>query len=241
MSDQDSQSVFEQDQESNTEQQQTDQQTTDNSVTENNDSQALQVPDSVSDLVGSGKKYSDINSALNSIKPAQEHISKLENDNQELRNKIADLEKEVSARQSVSDVLDKLGTQDSSEPQNKLDPDQIKQLVYGALEEEKIASTAQSNVKAVNDALFDKYGEKAKEKVASKAKELGISVKRMQDMASESPKAVLAYFDAEQPAPKEPATNKTNLSSLDPSKNQPTGGRSWAEIDAEVKRKFGIN
>lgn len=200
----------------------------------------IAIPETVSDLVGAGKKYGDINAALNSIKPAQEHINSLEADNRALRAEIEELKREVQARTSVSDVLEKLGNRAEAEPQQSFTPEQITQLVKGALNEEKIAATTQSNINAVNKALFDMYGEKAKEVVASKAQELGMSVKTLQDLAAQSPKAALAYF---QHTPSNPRPNvaTTNLSAV-PSNDVPeiTPGMSWKEMTAALKRKHNI-
>lgn len=202
--------------------------------------QPIQVPQEVSDLVGEGKKYRDVQSALSSIKPAQEHIQRLENDNKELREKVQQLEADLKARESVQSVLDKLGNKGESEQQTTLDPESVKQLVYGALEERETVTTAKQNVQTVNDTLISKFGEKAREMVAQKASELGISVQDMQQLASRSPKAVLAYFDAQQERREDVRPTQTNPSALDSAKNKPRGGRTWREITEELKEKHNI-
>jgi len=62
----------------------------------------MAVPQQVNDLVGDGKKYRDVESALSSIKPAQEHIQRLEDDNKELRSKITQLESDLQAENQLS-------------------------------------------------------------------------------------------------------------------------------------------
>lgn len=200
----------------------------------------MAVPQEVNDLVGDGKKYRDVQSALSSIKPAQEHIQRLEDDNKELRSKITQLESDLQARESVKSVLDKLGNKEGSEQQGSLDPEAIEQLVYGALEKRETVTTAQQNVKTVNDTLLSKYGEKARETVAKRATELGMSVEDLQSLASRSPKAVLAYFDTQQSPSYDAQPSKTNPSALDSSKTAPTGGKSWEEIRQELRQKHGI-
>lgn len=207
---------------------------------EKSQQQPMQVPQEVSDLVGEGKKYRDVNSALNSIKPAQEHIQKLENDNKELREKVQQLESDLQARESVQSVLDKLGKTGDSEQQNSLDPESVKQLVYGALEERETVTTAKQNVQTVNDKLVSTFGEKAREVVAQKASDLGMSVNDLQQLAARSPKAVLAYFDVKENKEANVRPAQTNPSALDSSKTTPTGGRSWKEITQELKEKHNI-
>jgi len=59
---------------------------------------AFQLPDSVIDMVGEGKKYSDVNAALNALAPSQEHITRIEAENALLR-------EQATASRNTEEVL----------------------------------------------------------------------------------------------------------------------------------------
>jgi len=67
-----------------------------------------------------------------------------------------------------------------------------------------------------------------------------MSVEDLQSLASRSPKAVLAYFDAQPSQSYDAQPSKTNPSALDSSKTAPTGGKTWTEITQELRNKHGI-
>lgn len=171
--------------------------------------QAPQLPDSVAALVGEGKKYASVDAALASLPHAQEHISKLETELAELRQKVA-------GSQSAEEVLraiEELKKAQSTPAGAAFNPDDLAGLVAPLLDKQLAAREAQSRAKSnaaeVTKALSAKYGEKAEEQYKAKANELGISVARLNELASESPKAVLAYFGTQ--AVQSPASSQGSV------------------------------
>jgi hypothetical protein len=151
---------------------------------------------SVESLIGEGKKYATPDDALKSVPHAQKHIQSLERQVEELR-------QELQEKLTLEQVLQKIEGNQSKDPDTGNDPD-IATAVKSAAAEElpKLFKSmltehaAEQNVASVQDELVRRYGtgEKAKEALANKARELGVEVSDLRLMAQRSPKAVLAYF-----------------------------------------------
>lgn len=83
----------------------------------------------------------------------------------------------------------------STQPEHttpELSEDVLKSLVEKTLTEREASATKEQNIKAVTDAMTEKYGTEANAVVAQKAQELGMSVERLQTLAEESPNAFLS-------------------------------------------------
>ncbi len=145
-------------------------------------------------LVGEGKKYASVAEALKALEHAQTHISKIESENGELRTKVAGATSAEEVLRAVKELQEK-GRTSGAEP---VDAEALAKLVNSTLEQQltarEQAQLAKANAAAVTKALAEKYGDKAEEVYKAKAAELGITVARLNQLASESPKAALAYF-----------------------------------------------
>ena len=74
----------------------------------------------------------------------------------------------------------------------------LKSLVEKTLTERELQATANQNVSAVDSKLQDMYGTEASNVLLNKSKELGISLERMQNLASESPSAFFTLLGEKQ-------------------------------------------
>ena len=74
----------------------------------------------------------------------------------------------------------------------------LKSLVEKTLTEREKQASVQQNIAVVDQQLQETYGTEARNLVASKAQELGVSVERMQEIASESPTAFFALIGEQQ-------------------------------------------
>lgn len=139
------------------------------------------------------QKYADVKTALESIPHAQNHIK-------ELNQKIKEMEERLKDSANVDDVLKRLeSTQANAEPPSQeLDEAKLAQLLDRELSAREKAKVQQSNQKSVVDSLVGVFGEKAEEAYKTKAEELGISLEFFNDLARNSPKAVLTYFGIDQ-------------------------------------------
>lgn len=137
-------------------------------------------------------KYSDVASALESIPHAQQHISTLEKEAKELREKLA-------REQAAKDLLAKqLGAKPTQQPQS-LTEDDIARIALEAQTKAEQQRTAESNVAAVNSTFSELYGSKAKEQMQTLAKESGMSVSQIRELAKSSPTAVYRLAGIEAP------------------------------------------
>lgn len=155
-------------------------------------SAAQQVPDYLSGLVGEGRKYGSLEAAMKSIPNAQDHIARLEQEN-------ADLRAQAQAAEDLQAIIDKnLGgaearRSDVSEAQ-PYNPNDLASLIDDRMNARSAQEKATANIMAVDSAMRSKFGDKATEQLALKAKELGVGIDFLQDTASRSPKAFLQLF-----------------------------------------------
>lgn len=106
-------------------------------------------------------------------------------------------------------------------------PDDIKSLIEKTLTQRERENTAKQNLTLVEQHLTEAFGTEADATVKRKAKELGMSLGKLEELASESPSAFMALMGS--PRPKETNTlpkGQTNTESM--KFNNPSGERNWA-------------
>lgn len=150
-----------------------------------------EIPETLKELVGEGKKYATLDAALASIAPAQAHIAKLEAEAAQLREQAARGESVDDVRKAVEAILEARG----STPAPTLDPNAVASVVDGLLSKREQEAKASANQKAVTDALTAAYGDKASEKFGEAAAAVGLTREQLSDMARTSPQAALKLFD----------------------------------------------
>lgn len=160
-------------------------------VQENNQANTFAVPDSLSELVGEGKKYSSVDKALESIAPAQDHIQRLESE-------MAELKAQLSTQSSVEETLRKFAEQKAVDTPTSqpVDLNEVVNQVTQRLDANAQAEQRVANQKSVANKLAEQFGDmqKAKGMFEAKAKELGMSVQDMDNLAATSPQAVFQMF-----------------------------------------------
>lgn len=151
-------------------------------------------------------KYKSVEDALKSVPHKEQHISKLEQE-------LAEVRAELAKRATVEEVVAKVvANKPTDTPAGTVDLAAIEQIMerkaFEALSTMQQQQVAKANRVAVSKALAEKFGseDKAAEALAQKANELGLPPQELGRMASYSPRAVLAYFEAASPAiPAKPA------------------------------------
>lgn len=150
-------------------------------------------------------KYDSLEKALGALSASQQYIPQLKDENEQLKARLAALQADLSKRETVEETLARFSTsrqpQDTptSEAPKGLDEAAVQAMLQRTLTERESQALSTQNVNAVSSALESKYGDKAKEIVASKAKELGMTLQQVQSLAASSPQAVLAWFSASAP------------------------------------------
>lgn len=109
---------------------------------------------------------------------------------QEIRNKAAD----TSTANRTLPNNDTAGATKDGTPQPSLSEEDLKSLVDKTLTEREKQNTVTQNIRLVDEELQRQYGTEAQKTVLKKAEDLGISLERMKEIASESPTAFFALI-----------------------------------------------
>lgn len=162
------------------------------------------VPDHLKELIGEGKKYASVEKALESLPHAQSHIQKIEQENAELRQRMAEA---VAAEEVYKKLTESMNPNSSATPKAvELDEASIATILEKTLTKREQEQVAAANVNRVKEALVGKYGDKAQEMYAAKAKELGVGVDFLNEVVRRSPKAAEELFGIK-PKEKAPASS----------------------------------
>lgn len=153
-------------------------------------------------------KYNSIETALDALKHSQEYIPQIKSEAERWKAEAERLQAELAQRASIEDTIAKFTTQrtpeapsTTTEAPKALDESAVEAMLQRALTAREQKQLAEQNLSAVSAQLTQKYGEKAKEVLASKAAELGMSMESVKQIASSSPSAVLAWFNTSSPTP----------------------------------------
>ena len=142
-----------------------------------------------SKYVGEGKKYATLDEALKATEFAQNHIAKLETENEQLRqieqreNAVADILAQIEANKTNGNVA-----------ATGVDLSEVEKILDSKLDAREQQSVMTSNIKSVDAKMKSMFGDKAKDEMIAKGRELGLSIEQMQNTASKSPNAFMAWF-----------------------------------------------
>lgn len=164
------------------------------------------------------QKYDSLPKALEGLTHAQQYIPQLKTELQSKEQELATLRAELEKRAAVEDVVTRLTAQKRDlEGQGKppessgLNEQAVLQLVQQALGQAKASDQAAQNHAQVQHALSSKFGDKAAEVVANKARELGTTTDQLGQLASQNPAMVLALFNTSATPIVKPTTGSVNL------------------------------
>lgn len=163
--------------------------------------------------VGEGKKYATEADAFKGLHNAQEHLSRLEQENAQLR--------EVAQKaKTTEELLAELRKKQNDElGKEKLDPKVVRELVKEELTASEQTKLITRNVESVEQKMKAMYGDKARDVLQQKAAELGVSIDSMMQTAGLSPNAFMAWF------PQGQSNEQANLSSDVNTRNMESGDR----------------
>jgi len=145
------------------------------------------------DFIGEGKQYANKDVALASIPHKDKHIANIENENAEMRAKLAE-------SSTINDVMSaiKTGGQDDTanveQQNNTTSSSDVADIVKSVLQSERAQEAAENNAKRANEFMMKKFGDKAQDVANSKAAELGMDFDSLQALAISSPNAYEALF-----------------------------------------------
>lgn len=147
-----------------------------------NDTAQNTANDPFSQLVGEGKKFSDANALAEGKLESDRYIEQLKREAQELRD-------ELGKRPSKEEILDivKATQEGRGDTKPGLDEEAVKNLVNSQVKEMGEAEKRAANNQKAVAAMVEKFGDKAAEVTAEKARELNVSVEYLKNMAETSP------------------------------------------------------
>lgn len=165
---------------------------------------------------------------------ADTYIQSLEEQLSELRSDLdkqdysAQLLQELRGKATDSTVDPVLPTTNTAETQDTATPaglseEDLKSLVDKALSDKEKQTVTERNQKLVEEELTKQFGTEAQAEVNKRAKELGMSLERMQEIASESPSAFLSLMGQA----KQNFDPMVNSSVRTESVNQTSSDRDW--------------
>lgn len=151
-------------------------------------------------------KYKTVPDAIKGLAHSQAYISQLEADKAAATARLAELEQEITKRSSVEEALSQLKTpkDDGDTSQKGLGEVDIDERIAQILEQREQANVSSTNTKRVVETMKASFGDKAEEMFYSKAKELGLTPEALNNLAAQSPKAVLTMFGVNQAQPQTP-------------------------------------
>jgi hypothetical protein len=194
------------------------------------------------DLVGDGKKYSDVDALAKSYKHADDFIETLKADNQRLREQTEALSAQVGNLSDLDKRLESLSSQ-ASEPQveahqpseigdDAKDERSIADLVRKELEQAKEQDLMNNNLGRVEQALLSKFGdeEAAKKGFAELANEYGTTTELLLEVGVKSPQAIekmLGTSDSAKAPTSSPMGSTVNTENKNFTGNNKQGTYSW--------------
>lgn len=169
-----------------------DEATTSQAVTENNN-------DSVATTtirVGEHSEYKSVDALVEGKRRADEYIATLSQENKELKAMIEKLRNEVNITQELKEIREGTRKENVTGMENtntSFDVDTMKEIALKAMQENAEKQQAESNLANCKQAIASNVGD-VELALNNKAKELGVSVKYLEDIAMTSPKAFKSMF-----------------------------------------------
>jgi hypothetical protein len=154
-------------------------------------------------MVGDGKQYSSASELAKGKQEADSFIDQLKEENKQLRE---DLGKRLTSEEILNQIKNS-SNGDPSATTEGLTKEQIEELVKGTITSVNNDNVDKNNLAQANQMVVDKYGEKATEYVANRAKELGLTVKELEDTAKRSPAAFSKLIGLD----KDPTNNSNSV------------------------------
>lgn len=202
----------------------------------------------------------DIEAVLRRDRHAQEHIKRLEAERKADRERLLELERELAKAKTVDDLMSwrkqNSYRTDEDEPTSradigKIDVDAIAKAAaeqaLSKLSEQERSAQEQKNFMEALSVLKEKHGEHVDKKVEERARDLGMSVPDMVNIARRSPKAffeVMGEKDIKTPAPTSSGytnhNSSPNVTAADMMKimRDPKQAKTWK--DPEYQRQLRL-
>lgn len=172
------------------------------------------------------RTFSNQDAVVNKIVNADNHIKTLEQerlqDQQRLveaLNKIDELKQQTQSNSKVDEILERLNQVGNDSNNNSesstIDKAQLVQEVLGELNVKSQQEIAQQNIDQAMTLARQKFGDRLGEEITSKAKQLGMSLEAVDQLAAQTPDAFKELFIGELPSKQSSSDSNINTSVLD--------------------------
>lgn len=153
--------------------------------------------------VGEGKKYADPFKLDQAYGHAEQHIQRLEAENNELRARAEQGAKMDSVLERLDALYEGRGATTPAQPEDQVSTDGMTaQDIERIIAQRESQRTAEGNLGKVREELVERYGDQAAEMFSKRSQELGVD---LNGLAAQSPTAVLEFFKGID-APQAPAS-----------------------------------
>lgn len=144
------------------------------------------------------RAFKDASSVAKHIEHSQNHIKTLEEEREADRNKLAEIEKELERLRKVEEGVRAGESGNDPEPttgqSNEDLAKQAAEIALGLIDSKNTESKQKANISEAEKLAKEQFGEKYKEKVLERAKELGLTPEAVDAMAAESVPAFQRLF-----------------------------------------------
>jgi len=154
------------------------------------------------------QKYATAEEALKGSVHAQTHITTLEKELKELREK----EDKDTGMEKILEALKDKGKPAEDDKPSGITPEQLAETVTKLMKERDDVSTKEQNISTVISTFNSLYGEKASETLYSKADDLGFTKDEINSMIASNPKAALKVLGVGEKAKPESDPTSSNSS-----------------------------
>lgn len=201
--------------------------------------------DYLEDLVGEGKKYADVAALTRAVLHKDQHIKRLESENNGMRKDFSDWREQQNTVLSLKEVLDQLKEQNASgdktpegtgeEQTQRVDMKEIETLFSNKYQEFKSMERRQQNEQSVLSKLKERYGESYEQHLKTQMDEIGMSQDEALELAREKPQAFTKLFMEERKTEtfQAPPNNARRSDSFAPSGAQKRDMAYYEKIRAE--------
>lgn len=183
------------------------------------------------------QKYKSLPDALKALQHSQSFIPALKQEKTDAENRLQAMQQQLEELNSLKETVAQLTQRrdDSHTKVEKLDDEKLASVVQAQLERQRIETERKKNKEAVEAALVKKFGDKAGEVFYGKAKELGLSVETIQELAASSPAAIYSMLGvSEAGVQRQPSTapiqGRVNTAALNLNKGESYIGRETVSI-----------
>ena len=149
-------------------------------------------------LIVGERAFKTMDDVKNKISNADEHIARIEQENKEFRERLAEYEKKLETSSTVEDLL-----KNQNKESNGLDESKLDELLDTKLSMREQMLAKEANRKACMEESASAYGKDYIASIAEKAASLGMDMTMVDALAETSPSGFKELF-----LPKEPASSK---------------------------------